>query len=148
APRAGERDRHASPRRRLPRDDLAGRTPGRRRRRACPTCAATKEPGQPRRVGDVRGASGGGRPMTAVNVIRSAIAEGRPSFGVWGLLGSSLGAEIVGRSGVDWVLLDTQHGGIGPEALLSVAQALELGGASALVRVPWCDPASIMRALD
>jgi 4-hydroxy-2-oxoheptanedioate aldolase len=56
--------------------------------------------------------------------------------------------ELMGKAGYDWVILDTQHGGIGWDRLLGAMQALDLGGTRALVRVGWTDPMQIMRALD
>ena len=80
--------------------------------------------------------------------VREAVAAGRPSFGAWATLGDTLAAEVLGKAGYDWVVLDTQHGGITWDKLLGAIQALDLGGTRALVRVGWTDPAQIMRALD
>ena len=80
--------------------------------------------------------------------VREAFAAGRPSFGSWVMLTDTVAAEIMGRAGFDWVILDTQHGGIGWDRLVPVIQALDLSGTRALVRVGWNDPMQIMRALD
>lgn len=73
---------------------------------------------------------------------------GHSSFGLWLSVGNSLSAEMVGQAGFDFVVLDMQHGGIGAEHLVSLIQALGLKHNQILVRVPWNDPALIMRALD
>jgi 4-hydroxy-2-oxoheptanedioate aldolase len=83
-----------------------------------------------------------------VNNIKKAISEGRPSLGVWSTSGSPVLAELAGRAGLDWVLLDTQHGAVGEAELLPCVQAVGLGGTPALVRVGSGDPRLIMRALD
>jgi 4-hydroxy-2-oxoheptanedioate aldolase len=83
-----------------------------------------------------------------VNIIKKAISEGRPSLGVWSASGSPVLAELAGRAGLDWVLLDTQHGAVGEAELLPCIQAVGLGGTPALVRVGSGDPRLIMRALD
>jgi 4-hydroxy-2-oxoheptanedioate aldolase len=83
-----------------------------------------------------------------MNVIQEAMAAGRPSFGVWAASPSQGGVEVLGRSGIDWVLLDMQHGGVEEHNLLPLIQATELGGAGAVVRVGWTDPRLIMRVLD
>lgn len=80
--------------------------------------------------------------------LREAFAAGRPSLGSWIMLTDTISAEIMGRAGFDWVILDTQHGGIGWDRLTAVLQALDLGATRALVRVGWNDPMQIMRALD
>ena len=84
----------------------------------------------------------------AMNVIQQAAADGRATFGVWSSAPSQAGAEVLGRSGIDWVLLDLQHGAGNEGDLLPLIQAIELGGSSPLVRVGWCDPQLIMRAMD
>jgi 4-hydroxy-2-oxoheptanedioate aldolase len=83
-----------------------------------------------------------------VNVIQQAMAEGRPSYGIWAAGPSAVTAETLGRAGLDWVLLDMQHGGVHAGDLLGLVQAVELGGSATVVRVAWNDPALIMRALD
>jgi len=82
------------------------------------------------------------------NLIRQAQAEGRPSFGGWSVLPGSLPAELMGRAGFDWVIIDTQHGGVVPGDLVPMIQALELSGTTPVIRVPWNDPPTIMRVLD
>jgi len=44
--------------------------------------------------------------------------------------------------------VDTQHGSVTNADLVRVTQALAIGGTSAVVRVPWTDAPTIMRALD
>jgi 4-hydroxy-2-oxoheptanedioate aldolase len=83
-----------------------------------------------------------------MNKIRAALAEGRPSFGGWSTMGDSVSAELMGGAGFDWVIVDTQHGSVTGSDLVRVIQALALGGTPAVVRVPWTDEATIMRALD
>jgi 4-hydroxy-2-oxoheptanedioate aldolase len=80
--------------------------------------------------------------------IRNSIAEGAPSFGVWSSSGSPVLAEIAGRAGMDWVIIDTQHGAVGDADLLGCVQAVQLGGSPVLVRVGANDSRLIMRALD
>ncbi|QNG38823.1 hypothetical protein F1C76_21820 [Geodermatophilaceae bacterium NBWT11] len=83
-----------------------------------------------------------------MNVIQAAMAEGRPTYGLWGAGPSSASAEALGRGGLDWVLLDMQHGATSAGDLLPLIQAVELGGSSVVVRVTENDPGLIMRALD
>lgn len=80
--------------------------------------------------------------------VREAITAGRATFGSWISISDSVSVEMMGKAGFDWVILDTQHGGINWDNLLPAIQALDLGGTRALVRVGWTDPMQIMRALD
>jgi 4-hydroxy-2-oxoheptanedioate aldolase len=83
-----------------------------------------------------------------MNRIREALSEGRPALGSWFGQPNSVGAEMYGKAGFDWVVLDTQHGAVTLDTLVGVLQALQLGDTAAVVRVGWNDPVMIMRALD
>ncbi|HEX7819325.1 MAG TPA: aldolase/citrate lyase family protein [Sphingobium sp.] len=80
--------------------------------------------------------------------IGETAAAGRTSFGSWITIANPLSAEAMARAGFDWLILDAQHGGVTPDNLPGLLQAVELGGTQAIVRVAWNDPAQIMRALD
>lgn len=80
--------------------------------------------------------------------IREAAQRGEATFGSWLTIRDPVVAEVLGKAGYDWVILDTQHGAVGWDDLISLFQALDLGGTRGLVRVGWCDPMQIMRALD
>jgi 4-hydroxy-2-oxoheptanedioate aldolase len=83
-----------------------------------------------------------------VNPIKAKVAQGKPAIGAWVLLPNGVGAEILGQAGFDYLLLDTQHGGITWDNILSVLHGMATSATTALVRVGWNDPALIMRALD
>ncbi|GAA2783826.1 aldolase/citrate lyase family protein [Saccharopolyspora taberi] len=72
----------------------------------------------------------------------------RTTHGGWCMLPGPVTAEVMGRSGFDWVCIDTQHGLIGSDSVPSMVQALALAGTPAVVRVPWNQPGDIMKALD
>jgi 4-hydroxy-2-oxoheptanedioate aldolase len=80
--------------------------------------------------------------------LRRAFAADRPSFGVFCSIASPVVAELLARSGFTFVVIDAQHGGATLESLVTLVQAVELGGATPIVRVPWNDPALVMRVLD
>lgn len=63
-------------------------------------------------------------------------------------MADSVSAELMGGAGFDWVIVDTQHGSVTGADLVRVLQALAIGNTSAVVRIPWTDAATIMRALD
>lgn len=80
--------------------------------------------------------------------LKQRLKQGETLNGCWLNLGSSLTAEIVGRAGFDWVLIDLEHGA-GTEAdVLFQLQALEHTAAGALVRVESAEPQRIQRVLD
>lgn len=83
-----------------------------------------------------------------MDIIRAKLAKGGSIFGSWVAIGNGVSAELMGGAGYDFLIVDTQHGGIAGDSLLPVLQAIDGKGTSALVRVTWTDQAQIMRALD
>jgi 2-keto-3-deoxy-L-rhamnonate aldolase RhmA len=63
-------------------------------------------------------------------------------------LASPLAAEIVGLAGVDWVVIDLEHGPGTERDALAQMQALAHTGAAPLVRVEAIDRARFLHALD
>jgi len=82
------------------------------------------------------------------NNFKRAIREMQPQIGAWSSLCSNLAAEILGESGFDWVLLDTEHAPNELPIVVTQLQALKATGASAVVRPAWNDPVLIKRFLD
>lgn len=70
------------------------------------------------------------------------------TFGALCVIPSSLSAEMLGRSGLDWLTIDCQHGLIDFGAMVSMLQAIAISPVLSLVRVPENNPATIGRALD
>lgn len=81
-------------------------------------------------------------------ILRQLLAEQVVTYGGWCSIPSPFVAEMMAHSGVDWVCVDCQHGFAGNETLLGMLQAVDALGVPSLVRVPWNDPAAIMKALD
>ena len=79
--------------------------------------------------------------------LRSAIANGG-AYGIWSSIPDMSVAELVGGLPYDYVIVDLQHGVTTFTELPVLAQAMRAAGNAPLVRVPWKDPAQIMRALD
>jgi 2-keto-3-deoxy-L-rhamnonate aldolase RhmA len=79
---------------------------------------------------------------------RERILAGETLFGAWSTLGSPLAAELLGRSGFDWIVVDLEHGAATEAELLAHLTAIESAGAAALVRPPSGERLRIGRALD
>ena len=76
-----------------------------------------------------------------------AFANG-PALGLWCSVGDPLLAEALGASGATYVCVDMQHGAAHDGNLVSMLQAVAVGGAIPIVRVVENDPGLIMKALD
>ena len=80
--------------------------------------------------------------------LRHRVLAGEPTVGLFVTLGSVVAADMVGRAGFDWAVLDLEHG-MGSEADL-LAQLLAVQGTptTAIVRVPSAERLRVGRALD
>ncbi|MDE0346543.1 MAG: aldolase/citrate lyase family protein [Boseongicola sp.] len=83
-----------------------------------------------------------------VNPVKKLWAEGRPVLHGWLSIGNPFTAEIMAAQGYDAISIDVQHGALDYSVALSMMQAMRASGVSIGVRVPWLDPAIIMKVLD
>jgi 4-hydroxy-2-oxoheptanedioate aldolase len=82
------------------------------------------------------------------NDAKSRLLRGEPAFGYSLGLGSPLAAEMLAHSGIDFILLDTQHGSFGPDSTILSFAAMTGGSATPMVRVARNDYTLIGRLLD
>jgi 4-hydroxy-2-oxoheptanedioate aldolase len=80
--------------------------------------------------------------------LRQLWADGDETLGAWLTTSSSVFAEVAGRSGFDFVCVDTQHGAVDYHGAVPMIQGIELGGAVPIARVPWSEPGIIGKMLD
>lgn len=80
--------------------------------------------------------------------LRDKWAAGDETLGFWLSVPGSVSAEIAARQPVDYICVDTQHGAIDYLTSVSMMQAIELGGGTPIVRVPWNEPGIIGKSLD
>jgi 4-hydroxy-2-oxoheptanedioate aldolase len=83
-----------------------------------------------------------------VNTAKQKMLRGEPAFGYSLGLGSPLVAEALSRCGIDFLLIDNQHGSYGPESTLAAFIACEGGSAVPMARVARNDYTLIGRLLD
>lgn len=88
-----------------------------------------------------------GTAARAATRLRSAIANGG-AYGIWSSIPDMSVAELVAGLPYDYVIVDLQHGVATFTDLPVLAQSMRAAGNAPLVRVPWKDPAQIMRAID
>lgn len=86
--------------------------------------------------------------LSAEPSFRSRVLGGETVFGLFLDLSSPASAELCGRAGYDWLLVDLEHGS-GTEAdLPAMLMAIESTGAAAMVRPQSGERLRIGRALD
>src|SRR3954469_8701189 len=80
--------------------------------------------------------------------LRDLWSQDRPAVGLWSSLADPVVAELVAATDFDYVCLDLQHGLATFSELPALLQAMRAADRAPVVRVPWNDPASVMRAID
>ncbi|MFL0410964.1 HpcH/HpaI aldolase/citrate lyase family protein [Microbacterium paludicola] len=81
--------------------------------------------------------------------LRDRIAgSDRPLFGGWVCSGSPVMAEIMAGSGLDWLLIDMEHGPVGLGEVQGMLQAAAAYPVTTVVRVPANDAVWIKQVLD
>jgi 4-hydroxy-2-oxoheptanedioate aldolase len=82
------------------------------------------------------------------NAVRRAWREGKPAVGAWLSLPNSFSAELMAQQGFDYLCIDMQHGLIDYADAVHMLQAISTTTVTPFVRVPWNDPATLMKVLD
>jgi 4-hydroxy-2-oxoheptanedioate aldolase len=86
-------------------------------------------------------------PLTA-NKVKQMIRDGQSAIGCFVQYPSPITVEICGHSGFDYIIIDCEHGPMGPESAYPMMLAAERSGTVPLVRVPMNHPQVILRFLD
>jgi 4-hydroxy-2-oxoheptanedioate aldolase len=84
--------------------------------------------------------------MTAT--FRSRLVAGEPLYGAWSVIPSALSVRLLAAAGLDYVVIDLQHGGASEADLPAMTSAIRLAGATPVARVRHAHTADIGRALD
>ena len=84
----------------------------------------------------------------SINKVKELWAAGNPVLHGWCSIGNPFTAEIMAAQGYDAISIDMQHGALDYNAALPMMQAMRASGVAIGARVPWLDPAMIMKALD
>jgi 4-hydroxy-2-oxoheptanedioate aldolase len=82
------------------------------------------------------------------NRLKTIWSDGGVAIAAGAIVNSTYSAEMVARMGFDAVVIDTQHAPVDYQMMLGMLQAISQTPAVPIVRVPWNEPASIMRTLD
>jgi 4-hydroxy-2-oxoheptanedioate aldolase len=85
---------------------------------------------------------------TTTNTLKLKLAAGKPVIGIWSIISSPVIVEIFALAGLDFVILDMEHGIYDVDALDSCVRACEAGGAAPVVRVPGMNASAVQWALD
>jgi 4-hydroxy-2-oxoheptanedioate aldolase len=82
------------------------------------------------------------------NRVRKLWADDLPVVNGWLAIANSYSAEVMAHEDFDSLTIDMQHGMVDFQAAIAMFQALSTRDCTPLARVPWNDPALIMKSLD
>jgi 4-hydroxy-2-oxoheptanedioate aldolase len=84
----------------------------------------------------------------STNKFKRALAERRLQIGLWSQLASNIAAELLARSGFDWVVVDTEHSTNELQDVLAQLQVYAAFDTVPVVRPAWNDLVLFKRLLD
>jgi 4-hydroxy-2-oxoheptanedioate aldolase len=82
------------------------------------------------------------------NKLKKQWSTNKSTLNGWLSIPSAFTAEIMAEQGYDSITIDVQHGAIDFSDCISMLQAMRASGITPISRVPWLDPAIIMKVLD
>ena len=82
------------------------------------------------------------------NSIKQLWKHNKPAINGWLSIANAFTAEIMAEQGYDSITIDLQHGIVDYQAAVGMLQAMRASDVTPLARVPWLDPAAIMKVLD
>jgi 4-hydroxy-2-oxoheptanedioate aldolase len=83
-----------------------------------------------------------------LNRVKRLLAAGQPSFGMVATIPSIQVVQILGRAGLDWLLIDMEHGPIDLSAAHAMITATAGTATVPFVRIAWNHPWLAKPALD
>ena len=82
------------------------------------------------------------------NRVREKMLAGERTLGTFFELGSTTAAECLGLAGLDYIIIDNEHGPFNPQSTLEYVRVAKLYGLTPFVRVPEISREAILRQLD
>ena len=86
--------------------------------------------------------------MLKTNFVKSKLDAGLPAVGTWVVIPSCITVDIISSVGLDFVIIDQEHGPISFEKAQEMAAVAEGNACSPIMRVGDINKAAIQSALD
>lgn len=86
--------------------------------------------------------------MRNENYLKDKLSAGEPVIGTWSIIPSTISTDVIASSGLDFIIIDSEHGPINFETAQNMVMACESRGVSPVMRVGKIDEAEILKALD
>ena len=82
------------------------------------------------------------------NILKEKLKDGEIVFGTWMVIPSPTLVEVFGLAGMDFVVIDHEHGPFSYETSENMVRAAEISGCTPLIRVPNNTSSDILRSLE
>ncbi len=86
--------------------------------------------------------------MIKKNFLKNKLDMGNAVIGTWSIIPSPVVADIISQSGLDFVILDNEHGPASFETIQNMMMACELSGVSPMYRPSGVSEPEILKGLD
>ena len=80
------------------------------------------------------------------NTLRKIWARGEAVVNGWLAIPSAFSAEVMAHQGFDSLVVDMQHGVVDYQVAVTMLQAISTTDVVPMARVPWNDPARLMKS--
>ncbi len=82
------------------------------------------------------------------NIAREKMLSGQRTLGSFFELGSATAAECLGLAGLDYIIIDTEHGAFDPLSALDIIRSAKLYGTTPFARVQEISRPAVLKLLD
>ena len=86
--------------------------------------------------------------MLRENFLKSKLEQNSLTIGTWAIINSTMVVDVIASSGIDFIVIDAEHGSIGFETAQSMITICESYGVTPIMRVGEINEGLILRALD
>lgn len=86
--------------------------------------------------------------MNRDNFLKKKLDSGQAVIGTWSIIPSPVVVDVIANSGVDFIILDQEHGTVSIDTAQTMVMACESRGVSPILRVGGMNESDVLRGLD
>jgi len=86
--------------------------------------------------------------MLRTNYLQKKLNNNESAIGTWNIINSTMVIDVIASSGIDFIVIDAEHGAISFETAQTMVSICESYGVSPIMRVGEVNESWILRALD
>lgn len=86
--------------------------------------------------------------MLRDNILKNKLSAGKTVIGTWSVIPSAVVVDVIASTGLDFIVIDAEHGPISYETAQNMVMACESRGVSPLMRIGGVSESDILKALD